>query len=234
LTSRIAHVDEYLSALVHLLASSTFAVIFGTSALSNAIIVTFRFRDQPRSFRFGRYYLGQIIVVVLALAWLACLIVGNPAEEVEFWIGVALALASFYVFIAILQRDPSSTMARRVRLTGKRDARSPLARRRLRLAKIFIPVAILAAAAGAVAILESVAVVHEKCRIQEYGNFDGEYSMTTSCGRFAVQSDRKSRRAASEAFYAARAATITTRGYVFGFPPEGMIIRISTADYSTR
>ncbi|MET4706040.1 hypothetical protein [Frigoribacterium sp. UYMn621] len=228
LTSRIARNDEYTGALIHTLAASVFAVILGLSAVTNAIIVTLRFRDRPSSFRFRRFPLGLLILATVAVSWLICLVVGNIAQSVEFWMAIPLALASVYVFIQILQRDHASTGARRERLAARRDARSPASQRRVSVAKWLVPIGVVVVLLGIGTVSEIVPMVHVGCQIQEYGNFDGNYSMMTDCGSFAVQSDAASKRAASKAFYSSRLVTITTRGYAFGIPPLGIVTQITS------
>ena len=65
-TERIAHNYDFTAELIHTYATSSFAVIFALSALTNAIIVSVRARYRPRSHRASRYVVWQSAILVLA------------------------------------------------------------------------------------------------------------------------------------------------------------------------
>lgn len=90
---RIDEVWEWLSAYMHSLATSTFAVLFLASALVNVLVLI---RRAPRrsSRATARYALSQSVVIALALAWIACLGVGSAAQYVEMLVGTLIAGAS--------------------------------------------------------------------------------------------------------------------------------------------
>lgn len=108
LTERIAEFSGWTGAWIHTLAASTFAVVLFASASANAIIVTRRAPD-PRSYRMSRYVAWQLSVIVLSLAWVGCLVVGEPSYAAYPYLGVAIAATSIVTFVFVVKRDPGST-----------------------------------------------------------------------------------------------------------------------------
>jgi hypothetical protein len=224
---RIGRFSEYTGALFHTLAASTFAVIFLISAVTNAIIVAVRNRDRPHSFRARRYPAFQLTVIALGIAWLVCLRIGGPLSLIEMITGICIAAMSVVTFAFAILRDPASSLTRRQRIDRRIEAASPAARRRVKVAKIALPVLAVTGLAALVVTLQSTVVEHRGCTIVGTGVVNESVSFyTAECGDFAVDSTKISHRQLNEVFYGSGTVDITTRGYAFGLPPLPVAISI--------
>lgn len=97
-TGRIDEVWQWLSAYMHTLAASTFAVLFLTSALINLLVLVRRAPRRPRRAT-ARYAVSQSVVIALALGWIACLAVGAAAQNVEMFVAALIACASIITVV---------------------------------------------------------------------------------------------------------------------------------------
>jgi len=215
-TERIGENYEYTGALIHSLATSTFAVILLASAVTNAIIISVRARYRPRSYRTSRYVLWQAGLVTLSLAWLAS-VFSAKAELVETALGTLIAGVSIVVCVFASLRDPDATRAR----LEARDGRSPEYRRRVRRARILVPAIVGALLIVAAVIAQNIEVVHRDCRVDGWGNFNGDTSLfTTNCGDFAFSGE------ADLDLYMGTTLDITTRGYRPGVGIQPIVVSV--------
>jgi hypothetical protein len=221
LTERITEFSHWTGAWVHTLAASTFAVILFASAVVNAAIVSRRVRDRPRSYRLSRYVVWQLGVIALSLAWLGCLIIGEPAYTFEPFIGIAIAIASIVTFVFVVRPDAESRERRVVRLEGIRSARSPESAGRVRIARVVIPVAVVALSVIGIVISAVVPIQHPGCDIVGSGVFDGTESVFTSnCGDFTLASDLSRNDFEGT-------VDITSRGFAWGPPLQPLAVAVT-------
>lgn len=214
--------QAFADAFVHTLATSTFAVVFFASAIINAVIVSVRQVDRPRSYRSSRYVAWQVALIVLGLGWLGCILVGDSGAPAEAILGAVIAAVSIVVFVFAVKRDPASTIAWRARLA----LRSPEATTRARRTKLIVPLAVLVVLATSITIAQTVTVTHRDCVITGNSISGGTASIFTTCGDFAVDG-----LAGAQYRYPSLAPVdITTRGFRLGLPPLLVAIEIATSE----
>jgi hypothetical protein len=230
-TARTTEPWQFTGAMIHGLAASTFAVIFAVSAIINATIVTFRFRDAPISFRLAGYPLWQAIVITLGIGWavIVALTIENNLAEMAF--GLGIAAASIGACIQASWRDDESSAQRASRLAARREARTPATRRIVRIVQLGVPVVIVAATVTAIIAAQLLVTVHRDCEIYGTGDVNGALSIyTTPCGDFAVDATRISPAEIDRYFSANQPVDVTTQGYAFGIPPVPVLIGMELAD----
>jgi hypothetical protein len=224
---RTTEVWQFTAAWIHGLAASTFAIVFALSLLVNAVIVTTRFRDAPRSYRLTGYPLWQGLVTALGVGWAVTVGLTIESTWVEIAFGLGVAVTSIGACVQAALVDPESAERREVRLAREREARSPAQHATIRRLKVGIPVAIGAAAIIAGVLAQVLVVVHDDCDIVGTGNFNGSRSIyTETCGNFAV-STHIPQSVLDAAFYGNERVDITTQGYAFGIPPMPVIVEIT-------
>lgn len=217
---------QFTGAWVHGLAASTFAVVFALSVIINAVVVTVRFRDAPRSYRLTGFPLWQAVVIVLGTAWAITVSVMIETTWVEAAFGLAVAAASIGACVQAALTDRESSDWRATRLALLRDSRTAAQRVALRRWRVALLVGLALVAAVVVVAAQVVVVVHRDCRIVGTSDVWGARSiLTEDCGDFAVapsvaQSD------IDDAFTGSGSVQITTQGYSFGLPPLPVVIAI--------
>ena len=217
---RIIRNSDYTGALVHTLSASTFAVILLLSALTNALIVSLRFRDGPHSYRATGYVLWQIILIALSIGWVVVVCVNYQSSYLELVLAVLIALVSIVVCVFASKRDPLSVERR----DARRRARNPEVRQRMRRAGILVPSIALALGIVTAVMAQNVEVVHRGCTIIGQASVNGADSIITEeCGSFAVDHSMGS---TGELW---GQAVITTRGYRL-LPFEPLAISVEVAD----
>lgn len=190
LTERVAEFSGSTSAWVQTLAASTFAVILFASALLHGIIVTRRAHDHPRSYRLSRYVAWQLAVIVLSLAWVGCLIIGEPAYAAYPYLGLAIAATSIVTFVFVVKRDTESTQAHGDRVAAIRASRTSEAARRIRLARVLVPSGLVALVVVGTVLAAVLPFHYSDCEIDGTGDFNGVQSIyTTNCGDFTLADD---------------------------------------------
>ncbi len=214
-TARIGLPSEFAGAYVHTLATSTFAVLLFLSAVTNALIVSFRSVDRPQSYGSRGYLLFQTITLALSATWLLCVTIGAPAQLAETIAGGAIAIVSIAVFVLALWRDEVAREHRRTRLNQRDSLRTPGAIRRAKLGRFIYPSAFGLAAIAAVIVVQSVPIVHHGCIIEGTGQVNGSLDFYTDCGNFAVNLSKLTSEQIDDFFYSRNALDITTRGYTF-------------------
>lgn len=217
---RIQRNSEFTGALFHTLSASTFAVILLLSALTNALIVSLRFRDEPRSYRLTGYVLWQAILLALTLAWVVVAAVNYQFSYVEMALGVVIAVVSIVVCVFASKRDAGSIERR----DARRSSRTLEVRRRMRLAGILIPSIALLLGIAAAVVVQNVETVHRGCSIIGHGTVNGADSIyTEECGSFALGDS------VSLADAAYGPVVITTRGYRL-LPWEPLAVAVEPVD----
>lgn len=215
---------QFTGAMVHGLAASTFAVVFALSATLNALLVTTRLRDGPRSYRLGGYPLWQGVVIVLGIGWATTVAVTIESNWGEIAFGLGIAVASIGACVQAVRQDPESADRRVVRREMREQGRTDAQRRIIRRLRVGIPVAVGVMAITGIVVAQSVVVVYRDCTVIGTGNFNGALSISTSdCGHFAVAPHLTM--ADLEGAYRDD-VDFTTQGYAFGLPPEPVIIAI--------
>jgi len=215
-TERIAHNYDFTAALFHTYATSSFAVIFFLSAVTNAVIVSVRARYRPRSHRLSHYVVGQSALILLAAGWLFTVSVdGEWTQFTENILGALIAAVSIVVCVFAARGDADATQARIQRW----EARSPEARLRIKRTRLLAPVIAVALAITALVVVQNIETVHRGCVVNgtaSFGSSDTIY--TTNCGDFAVESDISAPMGAT--------LDITTRGFRLGLPPQPLIVSV--------
>jgi len=215
-TEHIAHNYDFTAELFHTYVTSSFAIIFFVSAVTNAIIVSVRARYRPRSHRATRYVAWQSALIVLAVGWLISLRVADGLTQVtENVLGALIATVSVVVCVFAAKRDPESTQAR----VERWESRAPEARQRIRRARLLVPIVMVVAAVATLVVVQSVETVHRGCVVNGNADFDGSRSIyTTNCGEFAIESDISAPMGST--------LDITTRGFRFGLPPQPLVVSV--------
>jgi hypothetical protein len=224
---RTTEFSQFTAAWIHGLAASTFAIVFALSLILNAIVVTLRFRDAPRSYRLTGYPLWQGLVAALGAGWAVTVALTIESTLIELVFGLGVAATSIGACVQAALVDPESADRREVRLAHEREARSPEQHATIRRLKVGIPIALGAAATVAVLLAQLVVVVHDDCDIVGTGNVNGARSVyTETCGNFAVAT-HVPQSVLDTAFYGGDPVDITTQGYAFGIPPMPVIVGIT-------
>jgi len=215
-TGRIAHNYDFTAELIHTYATSSFAVIFFLSAVTNAIIVSVRARYRPRSHRASRYLVWQSALIVLAAGWLFTVSNnGGWTQITENILGALIAAVSIVVCVFAAQRDADATQAR----IDRWEARSPEARLRITRTRLLVPVVAVVLAVAAVVVVQNSETLHPGCLVNGNADFDGSRSIyTTNCGDFAIESDISAPMGST--------LDITTRGFRFGLPPQPLVVSV--------
>lgn len=221
---RTTETSQFTGAWIHGLAASTFAAIFALSLILNAIIVTFRFRDTPASYRLVGYPLWQTLVIVFGIGWAATVALTIESTLVEMGFGLAVAATPIGACVQASLVDPESAGRHEVRVAQQREARSPKQQAAIRRLRVGIPIALGASATIVLVLAQVVVVVHHDCQIVGTGTFDGARSIyTENCGDFAV-APHVAQSEIDDAFYGNQAVDVTTQGYAFGLPPLPVIV----------
>jgi len=230
---RLSESSTSTGAWVHMLASSSFAVILGVSAVVLAVIVTGRTPDRPRSLG-RRYVTAQIVVLALAVLWLLCILAGDGLQGIELIIAALLVPALVVALAFAVLRDPESSERRAVRLQQRRDARSPGAARAIIIARVVIPVAAVLAIITVILVQQSTVVVHRGCEVGAASVSSGVEILTANCGDFVLDAsaaDYEALQNADEDATFSGTFDITSRGYAFSpFPKPVAIELVRTGD----
>lgn len=222
LTSRIDHPSGFTGSYVHALAASTFAVILLVSAVINAVVVTMREADGPRSYRWGRLGAWQVSLLALELAWLTCIVIGDPGYNAEFIFGIGIAAASCVVFAFATSKDLDAASRRFARIA----ARSPNVVRRDRMSKLTISVALGSVASAVLLVLFFVPLPHQDCEVTGTGATSSANSVYTSCGDFVYDAAKFSPDAL---LFSETPLDITTQGFQV-LPPRLRIVQVEPSE----
>lgn len=226
LTERIGHVSEFTSALVHQTSASTFAVILAVSAVVNAVIVTRRSPDTPRSYRWGRLGSWQLLLLLLTLAWLTCVVIGASGFAAEPFLGAGIAVASCGVFALAAQRDPDASARHAERVA----ARPPAVARRISAARRVIPWLVGAAIIVPIAVFALVPLHHSDCAVTGSGitssGTESTHQVFTTCGDFVYDPATLPE---DELRYSGVPLDITTQGFQV-FPPALRLVSFEESE----
>ncbi len=228
---RIDQAMGWSAAWIHGLAASTFAVIFGVSAVINALVVTHRLRDAPRSYRLLGYPLWQAIVAVTGIGWLIVVALTLEVSYLEMGLGLAVAVASIGACVQAARRDTDATARRRARVANQRDAQSPSTRRAVGILRVVIPVTLGLLVVAGLGVARFGVFEYRDCDIHGTGVLNGDVSFYTSdCGDFDLDETRVSQAEMENLFYSPQSVDITTQGYGFGIPPRPIVIGMTVSD----
>lgn len=226
ITDRIVKGSDWTAAWVDALAADVFAVILALSMVTNALIVTARYKDRPLAYtRLLRLPLWLGILVVLGVGWVVELAWSNGTEPSSVTPATALliAAASIVVFIFALKRDVASSARRTSRKQAIAEARSPQQNKRRRAIRIAVAIGVPALCVATGIVLETVPLHFEHCSVNGWDSEYGVLSVYSSCGQFDIASG-----VISEAdIEMIEDYDFVTHGIGLGIPPRLVVVEMT-------